>query len=463
MVWYNPLSWFRRSAQNSISNANTNVLKTALRNYIKAVNSLKPNGRTNQAITNLLNQANVNATNKRVIRNRLANGIAKVVAASRRGIAQAAAAVAAGAPEGPAAAAVNNATRKINNLMKPVEVGAPIPEPVGVAGKIFGVTKGKNQNNNASRTNINYITKIAKNATYATNTNRVKAVMAYNPTLNFASLVNKTNNANVKSLLKLLANVPVEARPAVAAAAVNAVPNTGEALASMFANRTALNAVLAKTTNQKLRANINNRSKAAALEKELRNTAAAVGVNIQNKNVSDALKRIMAHESILPPKAGATATNRSRLNAALAKSQNQMLGSMTNRAQVNTLMNEVRNSARAADVNLTNKNVSDALNRIMRHLSTLKPVKLPAKEQPSGGPNNNASAAALRSFVAPGETGNVAPLEKFINVQGTNTKVKIVRTSPMNNWNFANNNNKTKYTLNKRNNNNPVIRVIQGN
>ena len=375
MVWYNPLSWFRRSAQNSISNANTNVLKTALRNYIKAVNSLKPNGRTNQAITNLLNQANVNATNKRVIRNRLANGIAKVVAASRRGIAQAAAAVAAGAPEGPAAAAVNNATRKINNLVKPVEVGAPIPAPVGLAGKVFGVTKGKNQNNNASRTNINYITKIAKNKTgyYRTNGNRVQAVLAANPTLNFASLVNKTNNANVKSLLKLLANVPVAARPAVAAAAVNAVPNTGEALASMFANRTALNAVLAKTTNQKLRANINNRNKAAALEKELRNTAAEVGVNIQNKNVSDALKRIMAHESILPPKAGATATNRSRLNAALAKSQNQMLGSMTNRAQVNTLMTEVRNSARAAGVNLTNKNVSDALNRIMRHLSTLNP------------------------------------------------------------------------------------------
>jgi hypothetical protein len=374
MVWYNPLSWFRRSAQNSISNANTNVLKTALRNYIKAVNSLKPNGRTNQAITNLLNQANVNATNKRVIRNRLANGIAKVVAASRRGIAQAAAAVAAGAPEGPAAAAVNNATRKINKLMKPVEVGAPIPAPVGLAGRVFGVTKGKNQNNNASRTNINYITKIAKNQTgyYRTNGNRVQAALTYNPTLNFTALMNKTSNANVKRLLKILANVPVAARP-VAVAAVNAVPNTGEALSSMFANRTALNAVLAKTTNQKLRANINNRNKAAALEKELRNTAAAAGVNLKNKNVNAALTRIMNHESRLPVKAGATATNRSRLNAALAKSQNQMLGSMTNRAQVNSLMAEVRNSARAAGVNLANKNVSDALNRIMRHLSTLNP------------------------------------------------------------------------------------------
>jgi hypothetical protein len=301
MVWWNPLSWFSRSAQTVLANANTNVLKNALRNYIKAVNSLKPNGRTNQAITNLLNQANANATNKRVIRNRLANGVAKIVAASRRGIAQAAVAVANGAPETPAAAAVNNATRKINNLMKPVEIGAPIPAPVGFAGKVFGVTKGKNQNNNASRTNINYITKIAKNATYATNTNRVKAALAYNPTVNFASLMNKTNNANVKRLLKLLANAPAAARPAAAAAAVNIVSNTGEALSSMFANRTALNAVLAKTTNQKLLANINNRNKAAALEKEVRNAAAAAGVNLSNKNVNAALNRIIRHQSSLNP------------------------------------------------------------------------------------------------------------------------------------------------------------------
>lgn len=116
MVWYNPLTWFGRNAQVVLANANTNVLKSALRNYIKAVNSLKPNMRTNQAITNLLNQANVNATNKRIIRNRLANGVAKVVAASRRALPQAASAVVNGAPEGPAAEAVNNATAKIKNL-----------------------------------------------------------------------------------------------------------------------------------------------------------------------------------------------------------------------------------------------------------------------------------------------------------------------------------------------------------
>ena len=366
------MSWFRRNAQVVLANANTTTLKNALRNYIKAVNSLKPNGRTNQAITNLLNQANANANNKRVIRNRLANGVAKIVVASRRGITQAAAAVENGAPEGPAAAAVNNATRTINNF----RVSPPIPVPVGLAGKIFGVTKGKNQNNNASRTNINYITKIAKNKTgyYRTNGSRVQAVLAANPILNFASLVNKTNNANVKRLLKLLANVPVAARPAVAAAAVNAVPNTGEALSSMFANRTALNAVLAKTTNQKLQANINNRNKSEALMKELKNTAAAMGVNLKNKNVSAALTRIVNHESRLPVKAGTTVTNRSRLNAALAKSMNQQLqANIANRTQANALMAEVRNAAQAAGVNLAAPNVSAALNRIIRHQSSLNP------------------------------------------------------------------------------------------
>jgi len=116
MVWYNPFSWFSRNANAIARKASTSVLKNALRNYIKAVNSLKPNMRTNQAITKLLNKANVNATNKRIIRNRLANGVAKIVFASRPAIAQAANVVATGAPEGPAAMAVNNVTAKINNL-----------------------------------------------------------------------------------------------------------------------------------------------------------------------------------------------------------------------------------------------------------------------------------------------------------------------------------------------------------
>ena len=140
--------WFSKSTQTArviANNANTNVLVSALRNYVSAVNSLKPNMRTSQAITNLLNQANVKANNKRVIRNRLANGIAKIVAASRRALPQAAAAVANGAPEGPAAAAVNNATAKIKNLnafMNTLKSG-------NAAAQVSAyITGGRNETNN---------------------------------------------------------------------------------------------------------------------------------------------------------------------------------------------------------------------------------------------------------------------------------------------------------------------------
>jgi hypothetical protein len=112
MVWYNPLTWFSRSAQTVLANANTSVLKNALRNYIKAVNNL-PNKNNAYIYGLMMKTANgANASYK----NRFTNGIAKIVAASRRGIVQAVNAVANGAPEGPAAAAVNNATAKINNL-----------------------------------------------------------------------------------------------------------------------------------------------------------------------------------------------------------------------------------------------------------------------------------------------------------------------------------------------------------
>jgi hypothetical protein len=112
MVWYNPLSWFSRSAQTVLANANTSVLKNALRNYIKAVNNLP--SKNNAYIYGLMMKTanGANASYK----NRFTNGIAKIVAASRRGIVQAANAVANGAPEGPAAVAVNNAAAKIKNL-----------------------------------------------------------------------------------------------------------------------------------------------------------------------------------------------------------------------------------------------------------------------------------------------------------------------------------------------------------
>jgi len=112
MVWFKPWTWFSRNAQVVLANANTNVLKSALRNYIKAVNNLpnKNNAYIYGLMTKTANGANAS------YKNRLANGIAKVVAASRRALPQAAEAVVTGAPEGPAAEAVNNATAAVNNL-----------------------------------------------------------------------------------------------------------------------------------------------------------------------------------------------------------------------------------------------------------------------------------------------------------------------------------------------------------
>jgi len=112
MVWFKPWTWFSRNAQVVLANANTNVLKSALRNYIKAVNNL-PN-KNNAYIYGLMTKTGngANASYK----NRIVNGVAKIVAASRRALPQAAEAVVTGAPEGPAAEAVNNATAKIKNL-----------------------------------------------------------------------------------------------------------------------------------------------------------------------------------------------------------------------------------------------------------------------------------------------------------------------------------------------------------
>ena len=112
MVWFKPWTWFSRNAQVVLANANTNVLKSALRNYIKAVNNL-PN-KNNAYIYGLMTKTGngANASYK----NRIVNGVAKIVAASRRALPQAAEAVVTGAPEGPAAEAVNTATTKIKNL-----------------------------------------------------------------------------------------------------------------------------------------------------------------------------------------------------------------------------------------------------------------------------------------------------------------------------------------------------------
>jgi hypothetical protein len=73
----------------------------------------------------------------------------------------------------------------------------------------------------------------------------------------------------------------------------------------------------------------------------------------------------------------------------------------------------------------------------------------------------NAAQAAAAAAVQPGETGLNAPLERNINVPGSNTKVKVKRNNPGSNWYFVNRANNSKYNLNNRNKNVPTIRNIK--
>lgn len=113
MVQWNPSTWFSRGAAKSIiAEANSATLRKALKNYVNAVNKL--NNKNNAHIYGLLMRTanGANASYK----NRIVNGVAKIVVAARRALPKAAGAVVSGAPEGSAAVAVNNATAKIKNL-----------------------------------------------------------------------------------------------------------------------------------------------------------------------------------------------------------------------------------------------------------------------------------------------------------------------------------------------------------
>jgi hypothetical protein len=94
--------------------AETQALKNALQNYINAYRALPMNQRERQNIQKLLNT--VGDKNNIKYKNRIATAIAGIVKASKVANVVATTVVANGAPEGGAAAAVNNAASKIKNL-----------------------------------------------------------------------------------------------------------------------------------------------------------------------------------------------------------------------------------------------------------------------------------------------------------------------------------------------------------
>ena len=113
-------NFFWRPAKNALNTASTQVLRNALRNYIKAVDKFNKNKLTTKDIQNVLTQV-VGNNNKRIIKNRLANGVAQIIIAARlasqtgRKLAIALSAGPKGTINETAAAKnVNNATKNIN-------------------------------------------------------------------------------------------------------------------------------------------------------------------------------------------------------------------------------------------------------------------------------------------------------------------------------------------------------------
>ena len=119
-----------RQAKNALTNANTQTLRNALKNYINAVNKL--NVKNNAHIRGLL-MAKKNGSNISY-KNRLVNGISNIVVASRAAKLAVGAANAGMVPETAAANVVNNAANQVRrnqagfNALPGNNAAAPVPK-----------------------------------------------------------------------------------------------------------------------------------------------------------------------------------------------------------------------------------------------------------------------------------------------------------------------------------------------
>jgi hypothetical protein len=130
-------------------------------------------------------------------KNRIVNGVAKIVAASRRALPQAAEAVVTGAPEGPAAEAVNNATAAVNNL------NALMAKPINslTTSELIRLSNKTNISNNTRRSLATAInTKLAALAPNNSNTRQALEISRNKlipkpPALNETNRLKKINAA----------------------------------------------------------------------------------------------------------------------------------------------------------------------------------------------------------------------------------------------------------------------------
>lgn len=233
----------RAQAENGLKNAKTATLRSALTNYINATKNMNA-AAIRKALANSKN--GVPGT----YRNRLANGVANAIVASKGANVAVNAANAGATPETAAAVVVNNAVSKLANLNalmnsisaeKPnrkivlyqnrrrnlnanrvlnagrnggakyanffnsVAAASPNGKNITFRGTVREV--GTNTGNNATK-NINrkYINTLLARNNLNTNTKKIEAMLAYNPKLKFYNLKKPTNTTQIEALLQAANN-----------------------------------------------------------------------------------------------------------------------------------------------------------------------------------------------------------------------------------------------------------------
>jgi inosine/xanthosine triphosphate pyrophosphatase family protein len=243
----------RAQAANGLKNANTATLRSALTNYINATKNMNAN-----AIRAALNTKRIGLTES--YKNRIANGVANAVAASRGAKVAVAAANAGVTPETATAVVVNNAVNKLKNLnalMNSLTNEAPNRKIVLYqnrrrnlnanrvlnAGRNGGakyatffnsvasaspngknITFGGTVRNSNTNTGINLTAEAGKRNVNAVNVNRkfintllarknlntnnkkIEAMLAYNPKIKFYNLRKPTNTAQIEAFLQAANN-----------------------------------------------------------------------------------------------------------------------------------------------------------------------------------------------------------------------------------------------------------------
>lgn len=337
MVWW-PFSLFTRQAQNALQNANTNVLKNALRNYIKAVNNYNKNKLTTQDVRNVLNKV-VGNNNKRIIKNRIANGVARAIAASRRALPSA--------------------------LEASVQTAMAGPN-----GTITESAAAKEVNNATMNVNRAYIMNtILKNASSLNTPNKqaaaVQAMINYNPKVNFKSLILPPNSNIIK---KLLANANTAAN------------------AKYGANRKKQNLTPSMPSKQTNAVNIpagffNENANAAAKAKAEANAAAAAAAKKAANNAATA-----AAISKLPGKVTVNAAKKAANNAIIqnAITKANAITNSTPNANINAAITLLKNAIKLTPNSTMKSQLGGRIAKLTRRALF--------KEPPV---NNSANRAAL--------------------------------------------------------------------